>query len=92
MSNDCIFRHRNLYEYIAMPDLDEFLHFPEHRPQHELDLIQVFNRMFAPPADEPDANYATATYHAAMYHVHCYMEEVRISFWSAFTSTCSSVT
>jgi hypothetical protein len=35
MHNDCAFRWRHAYAYIAFLDLDQFLHFPGQRPHQE---------------------------------------------------------
>ncbi len=67
--NDCVFRHRNVYEFIVMPDQDEFLSFPTIDTQQP-DIRQVFRGIFK------DDNSAAALYFSAMYHVHCYMAEV----------------
>jgi hypothetical protein len=76
--NDCIFRHRNVYDYILMPDMDEFMTFPQRFTQPGSDLAQVFDIIFAPLEAASDVVYASATYYTAMYRVHCHMEEVRM--------------
>ena len=72
MANDCIFRHRNIYKFIIMPDQDEFLYIPDMKQKGEEALVGVFEELFW-----GDALAASATYYNAIYHVHCFMAEVR---------------
>ena len=72
MANDCIFRHRNLYKFIMMPDQDEFLYFPTLKQRSEEALLEVFENLFW-----NDTKASSTLYYSAMYHVHCFMVEVR---------------
>ena len=68
--NDCLFRTRNLYEYVMFHDRDEFVNFVGLKPK-KVDLLSTFNQHFA------DKDVAGVTYWGALYHTHCHMEEVR---------------
>ena len=69
--NDCIFRTRNLYEYVMFHDRDEFVHFVGFKPK-KVDLLSMFNQHFK------EKDVAGVTYWGALYHTHCHMEEVRL--------------
>ncbi len=69
--NDCIFRTRNLYEYLMFHDRDEFVHFVGLQPK-KVDLLSMFNQHFK------EKNVAGVTYWGALYHTHCHMEEVQV--------------
>ncbi len=72
--NDCIFRTRNLYEYVMFHDRDEFVHFVGLKPK-KVDLLSILNQHFK------DKDVAGVTYWGALYHTHCHMEEVRLCLW-----------
>ena len=67
--NDCVFRVRNVYEFIMFHDRDEFVNFVGHAP-HAVNLTQVFRQQFGDP------HVASVTYWGGAYHVHCHMVEV----------------
>lgn len=67
--NDCVFRTRNLYEYVMFHDRDEFVHFVGHKPK-KVNLLSIFNQHFG------SKDVAGVTYWGALYHTHCHLEEV----------------
>jgi len=70
--NDCIFRTRNLYEYIMFHDRDEFVHFVGFTPK-KISLSTTFDQHFG------GKDVAGVTYWGGLYHTHCHMERVRHS-------------
>ncbi len=70
--NDCIFRTRNLYDYVMFHDRDEFVHFVGFTPK-KISLLTTFDQHFG------GKDVAGVTYWGGLYHTHCHMERVRHS-------------
>lgn len=59
--NDCIYRHRHLYDFIFMWDADEFIHFPKRFPDSLLTWLST----------TVPANTSGASLQIAEYNVEC---------------------
>ena len=80
--NDCVFRTRNLYDFIMFHDRDEFVHFVGLEP-HEVDLSRFFAQHFG------RADVASVTYWGGLYHLHCHMLSVRVAPAPSCSRQCS---
>ncbi|CAK0784444.1 hypothetical protein CVIRNUC_007648 [Coccomyxa viridis] len=67
--NDCVFRTRNVYEYIMFHDRDEFIHFVGYAPK-KVHLLSMFARLFG------ERDVPSITYWGALIHTHCHVEAV----------------
>ena len=62
--NDCVFRTRNVYEYIMFHDRDEFVHFAGSTPK-KVHLLSTFARLFG-EREVPSITYWGALYPHAL--------------------------
>ncbi len=59
--NDCVYRHRHVYEFIFLWDADEFIYFPKNAPSSILDWL----------ANTIPLNSSGASFRCAYYPVVC---------------------
>ncbi|BDA44592.1 hypothetical protein COCOBI_06-0680 [Coccomyxa sp. Obi] len=67
--NECLYRHRQMYEYLIFLDRDEFLHFVD-TPPTAVNLAWEFHSRLA------DTLYTSLVFMTAVYRVRCLVETV----------------
>ncbi len=75
--NDCVFRTRNVYEFIMFHDRDEFVHFVGTDKPREVNLTSFFRKEFG--SDQ----VASVTYWGGLYRIHCHVSRVRCHLWAS---------
>ncbi|CAL8469521.1 g9062 [Coccomyxa elongata] len=68
--NDCVFRTRNIYDYIMFHDRDEFVHFVGFDKPRQVQLKHFFEQHFGAP------DVASVVYWGGLYRLHCHMIKV----------------
>ncbi|EIE19825.1 hypothetical protein COCSUDRAFT_48697 [Coccomyxa subellipsoidea C-169] len=68
--NDCVFRTRNIFEFVMFHDRDEFVHIVGMDKPRQVKLKQFFEKQFGAP------DVASVVYWGGLYKIHCHMVKV----------------